>query len=187
MVENSLQDIDCVEDLVKAAYYWKDRDPKKYKAMLAKLRRERKKPGSRERSFQQVLQAKRREKGGPGTKAGQNGKKGHSSGHMKSDTATAVKRYQTKEKKAGTKLSIDRKDNNKGYDGKNTRLVPQKLNQGRHNIDAKKLKSWKSNLKKYNINDEMLKTLLKSMAYRKGMEDLVEHIENLDFEQLLKS
>jgi len=168
-----------LEKLEKAAHYWKDKDPKKYKAMLAKLRRERKTSGSKERSYQQILQAKRREKGGPGTKAGQNGKKGHSSGHMKSDTATAVKRYQNAEKEKGTKLSIDRKNNNKGYEGNNTRLVPQKLNRGRHNIDKKKLSEWKKRLKKHSIELDDLLLLAKALAEDRGQEMLAKAIDEL--------
>lgn len=128
------------DELVKGPNYWKDRNPAKYKKMLAKLARERKTPGSKERGYQQVLQAKRRENGGKGTTAGQKGSKGHKSGHMKTKTGTAAKRYAAAEKKAGQKMSIDRKNNNKGYESSNTRLAPQRLNRGDEN--NKKKKEW---------------------------------------------
>lgn len=128
------------DELVKGPNYWKDRDPAKYKKMLGKLASERKKPGSKERGYQQVLQAKRREKGGKGTTAGQKGHKGHKSGHMKTSTGAAAKRYASAEKKAGQKMSIDRKNNNKGYESSNTRLAPQSLNRGDEN--NKKKKEW---------------------------------------------
>ena len=142
LIKHIISELEAAEELCKGPNYWKDKDPARYKKELARLRRERKKPGSKERGYQQVLQAKRRENGGPGTKAGQNGKSGHSSGHMKTKTGTAVKRYQSSEKKAGTKLSIDRKNNNKGYGEGNTRNIPQKLNRGRHHADEKKVKDW---------------------------------------------
>lgn len=170
---------EALEALAKAAHYWKDKDPKRYKAMLAKLRSERKRSGSQERAMQQVLQAKRREKGGSGTRAGQNGKKGHSKGHMKSDTASAVNSYKKKEKKAGTKLSIDRKDNNRGYESENTRVVPQHLNRGRHNVDPKKLAQWKKRLKKHDLSVEQLLLLAKSLAENKGQEELAKSVDDL--------
>ena len=133
-------------ELNKAANYWKDKDPAKYKKMLSKLKKERKTPGSKERGYQQVLQAKRRENGGSGTTAGQHGHKGHASGHMKTKTGTAAKRYASAEKKAGQKMSIDRKNNNKGYESSNTHLAPQNLNRGDEN--NKKKKEWYKKHKK---------------------------------------
>jgi len=132
--------------LNKAAHYWKNKDPKKYAAALKRLRSERKTPGHKERATQQVLQGKRREKGGSGTTAGQGGKSGHSSGHNKQKTGSAVKRFQSSEKKAGTKLSQDRIDNNKGYTSSNVRNVPQDLNRGDEN--NKKKKKYLKNKKK---------------------------------------
>ena len=122
-------DEEISSDLTKGPNYWKDKDPAKYKKMLSKLRRDRKTPGHKERGYQQVLQAKRRERGGSGTTAGQ-GRKGHASGHMKTKTGTAVKRYASAEKKHGKKMSIDRKNNKKGYAAGNTRLISQKYNKG---------------------------------------------------------
>jgi len=139
-------------ELNKGPNYWKDRNPAKYKKMLSKLRRERKTPGHKERGYQQVLQAKRREKGAPGTRSGQNGKKGHSSGHMKTKTGSAVKRYASAEKKHGKKMSMNRKNNNKGYASGNVKLISQKYNKGDEKFSRKapenKLKTKLKKLKK---------------------------------------
>jgi hypothetical protein len=124
-------------DLAKGPNYWKDKDPAKYRKMLNKLSSERKKPGSTERGYQQVLQAKRREKGGSGTTSGQNGKSGHSSGHMKSSTGTAAKKYASAEKKHGKKMSMNRKNNNKGYASGNVELISQKYNKGDEKYSSK--------------------------------------------------
>jgi hypothetical protein len=175
------------EALVKAAHYWKNKDPKKYRQMLNKLKSQRKTPGHKERGYQQVLQAKRRERGGAGTTAGQNGKNGHSSGKMTQNTGTAAKKFASSEKKAGTKLSIDRKDNNKGYASGNTRNVPQKLNVGRHNVDQKKLKNWKSRLKKSNIDNESFITMAMAKALENGDQTLADILAMTNFEQILKA
>ena len=45
------------DELNKAAHYWKNKDPAKYKKMLAKLRRDRKTTGHKEEATQKVLQA----------------------------------------------------------------------------------------------------------------------------------
>lgn len=131
-------DVQLSLDLNKGPNYWKDRDPAKYRKMLNKLKRERKTPGSAERAYQQTTQAKRRENGGPGTKSGQNGKKGHSKGKMKTDTGTAAKRYAAAEKKHGRKMSMDRRNNDSGYGGGNVRLAPQELNRGDESNKKKK-------------------------------------------------
>lgn len=133
-------------ELNKGPNYWKDKNPAKYKKMLSKLSRERKKPGSKERGYQQVLQAKRREKGGSGTTAGQKHHKGHAKGRMHSDTGSAAKRYASAEKKHGQKMSLDRKNNDKGYESCNVRLAPQSLNRGDEN--NKKKKAWYAKHKK---------------------------------------
>jgi hypothetical protein len=136
-------DVELSSALNKGPNYWKDKDPAKYKKMLSKLKNERKTPGSKERGYQQVLQAKRRENGGSGTKSGQNGKSGHSSGKMSSSTGSAAKRYASAEKKHGRKMSMDRKNNNKGYGEGNVKLAPQELNRGDEN--NKKKKKWYKN------------------------------------------
>lgn len=174
-----------MEDLKKGPNYWKDKDPKKYKQMLNQLKRERKTPGSKERGYQQVLQAKRRENGQPGTKAGSNGSKGHSKNKMKTDTATAVKRYQGSEKKAGTKLSIDRKNNSEGYGSGNTRNIPQKLNRGRHKADEKKVNEWRKKVKKCGLELDDFKSYLMAKAYEHGNEELAKSILYTDYDILL--
>jgi len=126
------------DELNKAAHYWKDKDPAKYKKMLAKLKRDRKTKGHKEEATQKVLQARRRERGGSGTTSGQHGRKGHKSGHDKSSTASAVKKLQNAQKKSGQRLSLDRKNNDKGYESKNVRYVPDRLNNGDENRADKK-------------------------------------------------
>lgn len=139
-------DAELSAELNKGPNYWKDKDPAKYKKMLGKLKRERKTPGSKERGYQQVLQAKRRENGKSGTTAGQHGHKGHAKGKMHSDTGSAAKKYASSEKKYGRKMSLDRKNNNKGYGKGNVRLAPQELNRGDEN--NKKKKEWYKKQKK---------------------------------------
>lgn len=173
------------EELAKGPNYWKDKNPAKYKQMLNKLKRDRKTPGHKERAQQQVLQAKRRERGGSGTTAGQNGKSGHSGGKMKGDHGSAVKRYQSSEKKAGTKLSPDRKDNNKGYAAGNVRNIPQKLNVGRHKADEKKVSEWRKKLKKHNLKLEDFMTLLQVRALENNQEELYKALLLIDLDKAL--
>ena len=130
-------DSELESDLNKGPNYWKDKDPAKYKKMLNKLKRDRKTPGHKERATQQVLQAKRRERGGSGTTSGQNGKSGHSSGKMSSSTGSAAKRYASAEKKHGKKMSMNRKNNNKGYGSGNVELISQKYNKGDEKYSSK--------------------------------------------------
>jgi len=132
--------------LVKGPNYYKDRDPAKYKKMLAKLRRDRTTKGNKEEAAQKIQQARRRERGGRGTTAGQHGRHGHKSGHDKSSTASAVKKLQNQEKKHGQRLSLDRQNNDKGYESSNVRYVPDKLNRGDEN--NKKKKEWYKKHKK---------------------------------------
>jgi hypothetical protein len=154
-----------IEQLEKAAHYWKDKDPAKYKKMLAELRNKRKTPGHKERAYQQVTQAKRRERGGSGTTTG-----GHSSGNMKSNTGKAVKQYMNKEGKQKSKLSMDRKNNEKGYEGGNVRYVPQDLNRGSHKIPKEKLDKWKSKVKKSDISiEEFAEKIEKAIFEKTGL------------------
>jgi hypothetical protein len=120
---------------------------------LDKLARKRKTPGTKERAWQHADQALRREKGSSGTTTG-----GHKSGH--GDRQEIQSKMQAAEKKTGSKLSLDRKDNERGYESSNTRPVPQKLNVGRHNVDGKKLASWKKSLKKSEVTAKEFFTLL---------------------------
>ena len=171
------------ESLAKGPNYWKDKDPAKYKQMLNKLKRDRKTVGHKERATQQVLQAKRRERGGAGTKTGN----GHAKGKMNQDTGSAAKRFQSSEKKAGSKLSIDRKDNAKGYGAGNTRNVPQNLNRGRHNVDSKKLKDWKNRLKKNSIADEDFITYMTVKAMNKGDDKLADLVQMSSMQNILRA
>jgi len=174
------------EELAKGPNYYKDKDPAKYRKMLNKLKSARKTPGHKERAQQQILQAKRRERGGSGTTAGQNGKSGHSSGHMKSKHSSAVKRYQSSEKKAGTKLSPDRKDNNKGYASGNVRNIPQKLNRGAHKADEKKVSAWRKKLKKHNLSVDNFLTLLQVKALENGKEELYKTLQVIDIDRAIE-
>ena len=122
---------------------------------LDKLSSKRKSPGSKERSWQHADQALRRERGGSGTTTG-----GHKSGH--GERHEIQEKMKNAEKKTGQKLSLDRKDNERGYESTNTRVAPQAMNRGAHHIDAKKLAAWKKKLKKNNISWEDLLVLVKS-------------------------
>jgi hypothetical protein len=124
-------------------------------ACLKKLAAAKKKPGSAQRAQTKFDDAKRRENGKNGTAH----KK--SKGRVK-DRKAFVKKVQAAEKKTGEKLSPDRIDNSAGYGGKNTRMVPEKLNRGRHHVDEKKLRNWKKKLKKSEIDTASLYTLLKA-------------------------
>jgi len=134
------------DSLNKAAHYWKNKNPKKYAQMLKKLKHDRKKVGNKEEAAQKVQQARRRERGGSGTTAGQHGRHGHKSGHDKSSTASAVKKLQNAQKKSGQRLSLDRQNNDKGYESGNVKMVPDKLNRGDEN--NKKKKAWYKKHKK---------------------------------------
>lgn len=124
-------------------------------ACLKKLSAKRKTPGTKERSWQHADQALRRERGGSGTTTG-----GHKSGH--GNRQEIQRKMQAAEKKTGQKLSLDRKNNERGYESKNTRAIPEKLNVGRHKADPKKLRAWKKKLKKSELTIDELYTLMKS-------------------------
>lgn len=109
-------------------------------ACLKKLRDNKKKPGHYQRAQTKADDALRRQDGKNGTAS----HKSSGRGNRKS----IVKQVQRAEKRTGEKLSPDRKNNNKGYASSNTRMVPEKLNRGRHHVDGKKLKAWKDKIKK---------------------------------------
>jgi hypothetical protein len=96
----------------------------------------------------------------------QKGKNG--TAHKKSSglgsRASIVKQTQSAEKKTGEKLSPDRKNNAKGYAAKNTRMVPEKLNRGRHHVDGKKLRAWQKRLKKCDTSDDEFYTYVLAKA-----------------------
>lgn len=137
---------------------------------LKKLASKRATPGSKERSWKHADQAIRREKGSSGTTTG-----GHKSGHGKRQEIQ--RKMQAAEKKTGQKLSLDRKNNERGYEGKNTRAIPEKLNVGRHKADPKKLRAWKKKLKKSELDTATLYTLMKSKA--QDNPDLLELLKTL--------
>jgi len=91
---------------------------------------------------------------------------------------------QSAEKKTGSKLSLDRKNNERGYESKNTRAVPQSLNRGRHSVNSKKLKAWKNRLKKADVDMESFYTLLKAKAQEINNEGLTNLVKSLTPETL---
>lgn len=122
------------------------------KKCMNKLTRLRQTPGSKERSWRKADDAVRRQKGENGTAPGTS--KGNG------DWKKIADKHQKAEKKIGQKLSPDRKNNEEGYNSSNTRHIPEHLNRGRHNADSKKINQWKKTLKKYNISENELATLL---------------------------
>lgn len=153
--------VDTIESLEKGGYSKCTRCGKpshgksRCQACLKKLSSKRKKPGTKERSWQHADQALRRDRGGAGTTSG-----GHSKGKGKRQEIQS--KMKSAEKKTGQKLSLDRKNNERGYEAKNTRAVPQSLNRGRHHVDPKKLRAWKKRLKKNDITVDELYTLMKA-------------------------
>lgn len=124
-------------------------------ACRKKLNAARQTVGHRERAQVKSQQARRREKHGNGTAT----KK--SKGKSESNAKLAAS-FQNAEKKAGEKLSPDRKDNSKGYAADNTRHIPEKANRGRHNADPKKLKEFRDRLKKTGLTTAELAALVYS-------------------------
>jgi len=117
------------------------------KACMDKLTHKRHVPGSKERAWNKADGAARRDRGDNGTAHAK------SKGRMK-DRKSFVKRFQSNEKAAGSKLSPDRKQNDTGYTSSNVRNVPEKLNRGRHHVDPKKLRAWQKRMKKCDISNE---------------------------------
>lgn len=138
-------------------------------ACLKKLARAKQTPGSSQRAQTKADDALRRQKGKNGTAS----KKSSGLGSRKS----IVKQMQSAEKRTGEKLSPDRKDNSKGYASSNTRMVPEKLNRGRHHVDEKKLRAWKKRLKKSEIDTASLYTLMK--AKYADNQEITELLKNL--------
>ena len=110
------------------------------KACLAKLKRAKHTPGSAQRAATKADDALRRQKGKNGT--------AHKKSKGLGTRASIERQVERAEKKTGQKLSPDRVKNSSGYASKNTRMVPEKLNRGRHHVDPKKLATWKKRLKK---------------------------------------
>ena len=132
---------------------------------LSKLSADKKKPGHWQRAQTKADDALRRQKGKNGTAS----KKSSGLGNRKS----IVKQTQSAEKKHGQKLSPDRKDNGKGYAASNTRMVPEKLNRGRHKVDPKKLKAWRDRMKKSQLDADIMYTSLLAKAHEINNQELV--------------
>jgi len=125
-------------------------------ACLKKLKSAKKTPGSWQRAQTKADDALRRQKGKNGT--------AHKKSSGLGSRASIVKQTQSAEKKTGEKLSPDRKNNAKGYAAKNTRMVPEKLNRGRHHVDGKKLRAWQKRLKKCDTSDDEFYTYVLAKA-----------------------
>src|SRR5271165_382334 len=135
------------------------------KACLAKLASNKKKPGHWQRAQTKADAARRRQKGKKGTAH----KKSSGLGSRKS----IVKQTKAAERKTGQKLSPDRKNNAKGYAASNTRMVPEKLNRGRHHVDGKKLRAWQKRLKKTELTDDQFYTMVLAKAQETNNEELL--------------
>lgn len=166
---------DDMEELVKScprcgsASANKSNPAGRCRSCLNKLAANKKKPGHWQRAQTKADDALRRQDGKNGTASHKSKGRG--------TRESIVKQTQAAEKKTGQKLSPDRKDNSKGYAAENTRLVPEKLNRGRHKVDPKKLANWKKKLKKNNMSMEDLFTLIK--AKLSNDEPLLEKIKSL--------
>lgn len=138
---------------------------------LKKLAANKKKPGHYMHEHKVADDALRRQEGKTETST----KKTKGRGTRKE----IISKLKTAEKKAGQALSPDRKHNEKGYSSSNVRMVPPKLNRGRHKVDPKKLAAWKSKLKKYNLEPEEFVALLHSRANELSKADIQEYLEQL--------
>src|SRR5271165_4799058 len=98
-------------------------------ACLKKLAHAKKTPGHWQRAQTKADDALRRQKGKNGT--------AHKKSSGLGTRASIVRQTKSAERKTGQKLSPDRKNNGKGYAAENTRMVPEKLNRGRHHVDGK--------------------------------------------------
>lgn len=138
---------------------------------LTKLSSDKKKPGHWQRAQTKADDALRRQDGKNGTASHKSSGRGSRS--------SIVKQTQRAEKKTGQKLSPDRKNNDKGYAAKNTRMVPENLNRGRHTVDPKKLSAWKKRLKKSEISNELMYTALLAKAEQTNNLTLVTLLHSL--------
>lgn len=123
---------------------------------LSKLAHAKKTPGSSQRAQTKADDALRRQKGKNGT--------AHKKHSGLGSRDSIVRQVKSAEKKTGQKLSPDRKNNSKGYASSNTRMVPEKLNRGRHHVDTKKLRAWQKRLKKTDTSFDELYTYLLAKA-----------------------
>lgn len=123
---------------------------------LSKLSSNKKKVGHYLHEHKVADDALRRQKGKNGTAS----KKSSGLGSRKE----IISKVKAAESKTGQVLSPDRKDNSKGYSSNNVRMVPPKLNRGRHHVDGKKLRAWQKRLKKSDVSLDEFVTLLLAKA-----------------------
>jgi hypothetical protein len=93
--------------------------------------------------------------------------------------AAIIKKVHEGEKKAGQVLSPDRKSNESGYSSSNVRMVPPKLNRGRHHVDGKKLRAWQKRLKKTDLSDEQIYTMVLCKAQETNDTALLSLLEDM--------
>lgn len=124
------------------------------RSCLKKLAANKKKPGHYLHNHKIADDAIRRQEGRNGTSPKK--KSGHGTRKQ------IIDKVKSEEKKTGQVVSLDRKDNKKGYTPSNVRGVDPKLNRGRHHVDEKKLRNWKKKLKKSELDTASLYTLMKS-------------------------
>lgn len=149
------------------------------KKCLAKLREMKKKPGNYLHEHKVADDALRRQKGKNGTAH----KKHKGIGSRKE----IISKVHSAEKKTGQVLSPDRKDNSKGYSSGNVRMVPPKLNRGRHHVDKKKLAAWQKHLKKSDLSSEEFFTMLLAKATELNQPHLIEELQAIYPEDVLSS
>jgi hypothetical protein len=135
------------------------------RSCLNKLSSAKKKPGNYLHEHKVADDALRRQKGKNGTAH----KKTKGLGTRKQ----IIAKVKAGEKKAGTVLSPDRKSNDKGYSPSNTRMVPKSLNRGRHHVDGKKLRAWQKRLKKTDLSDDQLYTMVLAKAEQTNDQELL--------------
>jgi len=141
------------------------------KACLSKLKTAKKTPGHWQRAQTKADDALRRQKGKNGT--------AHKKSSGLGSRDSIVKQTQSAEKKTHQKLSPDRKNNAKGYASGNTRMVPEKLNRGRHHVDPKKLRNWQKRVKKSEVDDSFLYTAVLAKAVEDNNEEALTLLRTL--------
>lgn len=180
-VREAAQDEEFLEELAKACP--RCGKPSKNKSnpagrcasCLKKLAANKKKVGHYLHEHKVADDALRRQKGKNGTAS----KKSKGLGSRKE----IIKKVKAAEKKAGQVLSPDRKDNSKGYAPSNVRMVPPKLNRGRHKVDEKKLSAWKRKLKKSELSLDEFYTLMLAKAFELDS-DLAQQLQDIPLEDI---
>ena len=167
--------IDEIEELIKScprcggASANKSNPAGRCRSCLDKLASNKKKPGHYLHNHKVADDAIRRQEGRNGTSPKK--KSGHGT------RKEIIKKVKEEEKKTGQVVSLDRRDNSKGYTSSNVRGVDPKLNRGRHKVDPKKLAAWKAKLKKSGLSVEDFITLLKIKA---ANDEVLQKSINLD-------